>query len=1106
MKRRNSPGHYIHLVMAFFLMPPLMAWGQFYYGLQQSFDRGRTTFTDFFWTYYQYDDFNTYFYLNGQELAGFVSQAALKIIPEMSRRLDAPQQHKMHFFVFNRLSDLRQSNIGLASETAASVNTGGVTDMASNKVFLYFEGDYSHFEMQLRSGIARVLLNQSIYGGSLAYQVTSSATVQLPEWFTEGVVAYLAEPWSTEKDDRLREAFLTGRFRNFSRLTGSEAILAGQSLWKLIAEKYGVSILPNIIYLTRLGRSIDQGLTYTIGISLKRLLNEWEGYYLALYKAERFDQLRANGTLKVSQRKEQVYYQLKVSHDGAKAAYVQNFMGRYLVIIHDVATDQKNTVFRGGHRFNEEIDQSYPVLAWHPGSKILAFITEEKGLLKLFLYNTADKTRISQYLYGFEKILDIDYAPDGFRFVMSAQQQGQTNIYVYHIPSGSYEQITSGPYDDIHPRFTDNGKRIVFSSNRPPGALEANTPKITGLPQHSAFNIFQVSYPAKSQSLQRITNNRLSDQIMPVGIGNGFITYLSDMNGIQNRYIARLDSTIAYVDTITHYRYFSTTRQITNYPRPVVGHDVSVGGGLEAEIARQGKNFLICVNPLVEPDKKAEAPLEYTSYMINKSEQAGLVLQGGVNELPKAARSEKKFRSVRQNEYAVAASLYPTEIPENDTGVIQADLRRMAQVDLTKLRSEPTQVTFAQPKRRNYNVEYSINQFKSQLDFSFISATYQPFTGGDSPLYLNPGLNAFVGVTLTDLLDDYEISGGVRINTNLTNNEYVFSFANNKKRLDKQLVFHRQLIMNTTDNIYVKYRLHELYGVLTWPFSRALSIKNSIIYKQTNEIPLSVDQFSLQTNEILRLWAGLKAELIFNNSREVGTNLPVGTRWKLFAEYYQSINEKESGKLTLGLNLRDNMVVLGADIRHYIPVYRNIIWASRAAASTSVGNNLLVYYMGGVDSWITPTFNRDIAVDPSKNYVYQTLATNLRGFSQNIRNGNSFVVFNSELRIPVFSLLLNRPIKSQMIRDFQLVGFADAGTAWTGLHPFSEENHLFRKYFSQGPISGWVELQKEPFVAGFGGGLRTSIMGYFIRGDYAWGFDDKKIQKPIFYLSFGLDF
>ena len=162
--------------------------------------------------------------------------------------------------------------------------------------------------------------------------------------------------------------------------------------------------------------------------------------------------------------------------------------------------------------------------------------------------------------------------------------------------------------------------------------------------------------------------------------------------------------------------------------------------------------------------------------------------------------------------------------------------------------------------------------------------------------------------------------------------------------------------------------------------------------------------------------------------------------------------------------------------------------------------------MGGVDNWLFPKFNNNINVANDQNYAYQTLATNLRGFTQNIRNGNSFMLFNSELRLPVLRYFINRPLKSEFFNNFQVVAFGDIGTAWTGSNPYSDKNSLYTKVYQQGPITVTIKTQNEPIVGGYGFGLRTKLLGYFIRADWAWGVEDAIVLPKVFYLSLGLDF
>ena len=398
-------------------------------------------------------------------------------------------------------------------------------------------------------------------------------------------------------------------------------------------------------------------------------------------------------------------------------------------------------------------------------------------------------------------------------------------------------------------------------------------------------------------------------------------------------------------------------------------------------------------------------------------------------------------------------------------------------------------------KQINYNVEYAIDQMVTQIDFTYLNWAYQPFTGSRTPIFINPGFNALFMVGVSDLIEDFRITGGVRLNFNLVNNEYLFSYGSFRNRLDHQIIFHRQSVEESNNYSILRHRIHELYYIATYPFTPVFNIKGTASLRYDKAVYLATDLYNLAEPNADNIWGSIKGELTYDNTRSLGLNLYHGTRYKIFGEYYRLINIPKT-----------NMVVLGFDIRNYQKVHRTLIWANRLAASTSFGDNKLVYYMGGVDNWLFPRFNSNTPVDYSQNYAFQTLATNMRGFNQNIRNGNSFFVFNTELRMPVFRYFYNRPIRSDFLNNFQIVAFGDIGTAWTGPTPYSEDNMLFTRYIYRKPLFIKVEMLKEPIVEGFGFGARTRLLGYFIRADIAWGVEDGKVRTPIFYFSLSLDF
>jgi hypothetical protein len=101
---------------------------------------------------------------------------------------------------------------------------------------------------------------------------------------------------------------------------------------------------------------------------------------------------------------------------------------------------------------------------------------------------------------------------------------------------------------------------------------------------------------------------------------------------------------------------------------------------------------------------------------------------------------------------------------------------------------------------------------------------------------------------------------------------------------------------------------------------------------------------------------------------------------------------------------------------------------------------------------------------------------------------------------------MKKPIKSDFVQNFQIVGFFDAGTAWTGPSPYGNENLFNRSVVVRNPITVEIENNKDPVIYGYGFGLRSRVLGYFMRADWAWGVDDGRVLPRVFYLSLNLDF
>jgi Tol biopolymer transport system component len=1072
-----------------------------------TFGKNRVQYQEFLWTFYKFDDFDTYFYLNGKELAEYTGQYAKGQIPLMGDKIESGLDSRIQFVIFNKLTDLKQSNIGLVAEQ--DYNTGGITHIIGSRIMLYFDGNHLNFQKQIRAGIAEVIFNQMMFGGSMGKQVKTSTFFSMPDWYKVGLISYLSDDWSVEFDNRVRDGILSGRYKKVNSLEGDDAVFAGHSLWRYIANKYGKSAVSNIIHMTSSSNSIDKGFRYVIGLPFKVLVKEWQDFYLKEYELFAEKENLPQNLLPLKYKDQQVLGRPTISPFGKYLAYTSNEMGKFKIWIYDLETGKKHKVLKKGVMIDTKTDYSYPLLAWHPTGKLLSIIIEEKGLPRLYLYDIEEKKFTKQTFYQVQKITDFSYSNDGRFMVMTAVQKGQSDLFVFNIAASSFEKLTNDLSSELNPCFINNSSQIVFSSNRKNDTIGRQTNDFNSF--NSQFDLFIYDYKNHNQVLKRITQTPAADELQAESFGYNKLTYLSDENGIVNNYLATIDSTVISVDTAINYRYFINNKAVTNLSRNIIYKNTAPSAKKDAFLVFHDNLWKIYVNSTTSYDKMEKLTLSTTNFMAGEKKKFQALIK--TSQKPKTNSTEQKDSTIQIIAKPVLKKFYMVYTDKNGNEILgrisgrgniktSPDGQGSGALNIINTTQEDE---FVIPKRRNYYVSYFVNELVTQIDFNYVNYSYQPFTGGHSPIYLNPDFNVFLKTGLSDLMEDHRFAGGVRFNFSFVNNEYIGSYANLKHRLDKEIVFHRNTLESFNGYSLLRIHTHEIFYKVKWPFSEALSIRGTAQYRNDMFVWMATDQINLEIPNKYSNWIGLKAELVFDNTRSLGKNLLLGTRYKLFAEYNHMFAEVKDNQF-VEPERKYNLFVIGFDLRHYTRIHRTFIWANRFAASTSFGASPLIYYMGGVDNWLNPKFSTDTPIDYSQNYAYQTLATNMRGFYQNTRNGNSFAVINSELRFPLFQYFSKTPISSSFLRNFQLVAFGDIGTAWTGLNPYSEENALFTKYISSGPFNISVIRQKEPVVGGVGLGARIQLAGYFIRGDVSWGIEDYRINIPVYYLSFSLDF
>jgi WD40-like Beta Propeller Repeat len=1072
-----------HLLLAFALLAsPALA--QFYSGSQQEYGKNRVQYQDFLWQQYRFSDMEVFFYKEGRDLARYTAQSAQRHLKELEREFDFTLDQRLQFIVYNSLTDFRQSNIGLEGMTGQN-NIGGLTRIVGSKIFVYYEGDHTLLDQQIRSGIAHVIIDQMMFGGNWREMIRSATFLTLPPWYTDGIISYHSRPWSADLNNRVRDGVMSGRYDKFNRLEGDDARNAGHMIWKYVAEVYGPGVIPNILYMTRVSRNAESGFLFVLGVSLKTLTEECLAYYKGRFTEEdRFRQEIGSDPLPIKTKKQRVYAQFKQSPDGRWLAWTSNELGQYKIFVMELATGKVRRIIKGEKKLDRIVDRSYPVIAWHPGSKALSYALERKGNLFLRTWTLDDNETTEKSVLMLEKILSMAYSSDGRNMVFSAVRDGRTDLYLYYVIGNRQEQLTDDQYDDLDPRFVDGGRRIIFSSDRTDDTLRTfkDVQLING-----NKDIYLLDLETRSRILTRLSATPTVNETQPCQWDSASYAFLGDADGLLNRYRVRYDSVVSHIDTSVHYRYFTVEERLSDLRRSMLEQDVN---------SERGRYTVLQLNKG-----------RYQFYTGRTSD--GRTTQGsGSNGKSPEPRQGTAPGSV-SDDMSPVVKVEP-QVPRH-SGADAIDVRRYVFSD-EPAGTEPGQVAtapapgpitepqaamdsvkvrpFTYPEQRNYNLNFTVDQVVTQVDNSFSNQFYQPFSGEAG---LNPGLSGLTRMGISDLFEDHRIVGGFRLALDLNNNDYLLTYENLKHRLDKRMTFQRQAFQTVTQTGVTKVHTHFAKYQLSWPFSELASLRGTLMYRNDRYVQQSIDPLSLVAPNYNDHMGGLKVEYIYDSSMPRGLNLWTGWKLKVFGEYYQQVTEE------------GDMQVVGLDLRHSMKVHRELLWITRLAGSSSLGSRKLLNFLGGVDNWLFAQYDESIPIDFTQNYRYQTMSVPMRGFYYNARNGSSFALFNTELRVPIVRYLINRPIRSDFFNHLQVTAFGDVGAAWTGSDPYSEDNSFNRVVIQRNPLTITLNSQREPVIASYGFGLRTRLLGYFVRADWAWGIDDGVVLPRVFHFSLNLD-
>ena len=706
---------------------------------------------------------------------------------------------------------------------------------------------------------------------------------------------------------------------------------------------------------------------------------------------------------------------------GTHLAYATHDNGKVRVYVRELATGIEKRIFKKGYKnIFQEPDYNYPHIAWHPRKNELSILYEHRDITYLRRLRLSSEEEEEQTLTeDFQRVYSMDYLNDD-DYVFSASKDGYSDLYVYRSDTRGSSRLTEDFFDDLDASVVNyNGEQsILFRSNRT--NLSSERQRLDTILPIEQFDVYLLQGLGRRDErvISKLTSTPNYSEQQPQMIADNKLLYLGDQSGVLNAYVRDLET--------------GDVMGLTNLERNIILYGASgVGNEWFYSYYDEG-NYKIFSSILdLEP---VDVNKSIWKNRFKSSDDEVLI--------PFKPEDEEQLEITQgnmfQSEYEDPENIIPLEDYLKEEEVSSVFDKYFSNYFSESIQDGKRVIKYSPLRATVSRTQFRLADFTTRLDNSVLFEGLESFTGADRELN-NPTAGILFKGIVKDLFEDYEIQVGLRIPTNFRGSEYFVVFDNNKNFIDHRLAFYRRAETSIIDpNSFPNARdkRHTFLGLYRAKYSfdvyNSLRLTGSLRFDKYFRLITDAASFSEPFVNEKRL--SLKAEYVFDNSFDVSVNVKNGSRVKFYSEIINEFDlDFNDG---LNVDLSDGYTgVLGFDARHYIPILKDAVLALRGAGATSLGTSRIVYYLGGVENWLLNSFDQSIPVPDSEDLSYKVLAPHLRGFQNNARNGNSYVLTNTELRIPVFRFLGLRKGGLAFFKNFQVTGFFDAGVAWYGANP-----------------------------------------------------------------------
>lgn len=518
------------LILAISLSIVPVAQAQYYFG------KNKIQYTSFDWQVMTTEHFRVYFYTGADKLARVAGHSAERAYDSLSTRFNHEISKKIPLIIYSAPAYFGETNVlpYILPESVA-----GFTEYMKGRVVVPFFGSYFRFSHVIKHELVHVFTRAKLTAVLKGHIRPRYA--RPPLWFTEGLAEYWSTNWDSEGEMTVKDMVLGGQIlpvTRFYQVGGSFMVYKlGQSVCEFINDRYGEDKILRLFENWHKAKRFDQLIKLTLGDDLAELSRKWEYYlkkkYYPVIESEGLpsmeaDQLTYDGYAESAVpirwddgQGEQDWIVFKANRLGYSGIYMKlanSSKGGWKTLL----KGERSADFESLHLLRSSIDAN------SRGQVIFSSKSSETDVLNL--YDLTERKVIRHY--RFDDLISTrspSFSSDGTQAVfVGVSRSGWADLYLLDLVDGGLKRLTDDTYADRQPVFSQDDKRILFSSDRGPYG------------EQGALNIFELDLNTLRLTPLTFGNHR---DVAPEDSRNG-LYFSSNRNGSYNIYCLTDDDLI----------------------------------------------------------------------------------------------------------------------------------------------------------------------------------------------------------------------------------------------------------------------------------------------------------------------------------------------------------------------------------------------------------------------------------------------------------------------------------------------------------------------------------------------------------------------------------